>query len=89
MSSIVSLQEEMDSTEKMDLYDPYVVQTISRLRGAKSNYFNRENTMIIAVMGVTGSGKSSFISQLVSQDVDFSHGQESRESNSLNSTERQ
>lgn len=35
---------------------------------------NRSSDIVIAVMGVTGSGKSTFISQLVDQEVPVGHG---------------
>lgn len=39
----------------------------------------RDDTVVIAVMGVTGSGKSSLISLLADQPVGIGHNLQSRE----------
>lgn len=43
----------------------------------------RSSDVVIAVMGITGSGKSTFISKLADQEVPVGHGLKSSESHAL------
>ncbi|KAL6233248.1 P-loop containing nucleoside triphosphate hydrolase protein [Aspergillus navahoensis] len=47
------------------------VQNLLAFAGASSS---ASNSVFIAVMGVTGAGKSTFVSQCTGQDVDVGHG---------------
>ena len=52
----------------------------SKLRkGSKSSATSSSNDIVIAVFGLTGSGKSNFISKLTGKDVAIGHGLQSCE----------
>ncbi|KAF4625165.1 hypothetical protein G7Y89_g13004 [Cudoniella acicularis] len=69
------LQHESGSSTSMDSHDTHESrEALSKTRNASS--LSSED-VVIAVMGVTGSGKSTFISKLADQSVTVGHGLES------------
>lgn len=48
-------------------------------KGSKSATTSSSNDIVIAVFGLTGSGKSNFISKLTGKDVEIGHGLQSCE----------
>jgi ABC-type proline/glycine betaine transport system ATPase subunit len=51
-----------------------------QISGLTTNCWSRENDIIIAIMGVTGAGKSTFIALLCDEEIEIGHGLQSCES---------
>jgi ABC-type histidine transport system ATPase subunit len=58
--------------------------TLEKLQIPLYHRMGREGDVVIMVMGISGSGKSSFIARCCDQDVNIQHGLVSCEDNELN-----
>lgn len=57
--------------------------TLEKLQIPLYHRMGREGDVVIMVMGISGSGKSSFIARCCDQDVNIQHGLVSCEDNEL------